>query len=288
MTVEATPPAAGATGADAGASATPAQAAAGAPSPTPSPAPSPSPTPAAGEPQPYKIPDAYKDKPWAAKIKSEEDLYKQIDTLDALKGKKTVVPDFTKATPSELEQYYAQTRPENKDAYQFADGTDDAIKTGLSETLFKNGITAHQANAVIKDYQAMEAESMKGMFSAEGMYAELEKAFGAEWKETGGATAKILKANLSAEDAAMMDKLPNPFLGLVYRMANNLIKGYGITESGAHTGASAGAQQPGDINKVRESLRTEIAALSIKPHTAEDKQQLVDKLNATYEVKGKK
>jgi len=29
----------------------------------------------------FKVPDAYKDKPWANKIKTEEDLYKQIDNL---------------------------------------------------------------------------------------------------------------------------------------------------------------------------------------------------------------
>lgn len=293
-----TPPPAGA-GGDAGGSGTPPQGAPAsqprtpmgspAPSPAPAPAPAPAPTPApapepkAGDPPPFKIPDAYKEKPWASKIKTEEDLYKQIDTLDALKGKKTVVPDFTKATPKEIEDYFAQTRPESIDAYQFADGMDDGIKKVLGESLLKNGVTAYQANAVLKAYQDAEAANMTEQYSADGMNKALETSFGAEWKEVGGATARILKENLSGEDAAMMDKLPNVFLGLVYRMANNLIKGYGIEETGAHTGAGAGKMSPNDIGASRDAIRAEITALSSKPHTAEQKQVLIDKLTATFQ-----
>lgn len=302
MTEEATLPdpsaaaaSAAAAGADAGASSTPAKAADAGAAAKPDAAAGAKPDAAAAQPDPakpatpppFKVPDAYKDKPWAAKIKTEEDLFKQIDTLDALKGKKQVVPDFKTATPAEIEQYYAQTRPENKDAYQFGENTDPALKGTIADSMFKNGISATQANAIIKDYQAAEAKAVEGMFSAEGMNAELEKAFGAEWKEVGGLTARILKQNLNAGDAAMMDKLPNQFLGLVYRMANNLIKGYGIKESGAHTEAGAGAQQPADVAAVRADLLKQLLDLQKRPHTAEEKQALIDKRNATYET-GKK
>lgn len=262
-----------------------------APTPTPTPAPAPSPTPEPGkadDPPAYKIPDAYKDKPWAAKIKSEDDLYKQIDTLDALKGKKQVVPDFKTATPAEIEQYYAQTRPESKDAYTFSDDTMPELKGALSESLFKNGITAVQANALIKDYESVMGEQVKGMYSAEGMNEALKQSFGDEWEKVGGTTARILKSNLNTADAALLDKMPNNTLGLIYRMANNLIKGYGITEKGAHTEAPGGNQQPADIDAKRTALRAEIAAFSTRPHTADEKQAKIDELNATYQNQGKK
>lgn len=280
--------------ADTGGSGTPA-AAAPAPSPTTTPAPTPAPAPApspatpapAATPTPtpegtYQIPEAYKDKPWAAKIKSADDLWKQLDNTQALIGKKTVAPDFKTATANEIEAYYATTRPASADEYQFAETTDPALKTAIGSALMKNGVTAHQANAVIKEFQAAEAESVKQLFTPEGMNAELEKSFGADWKTLGGTTAKTLKANLSADDAAMMDKLPNPFLGLVYRMAANLIKNYGITETGAHTGAGSGAPTGTDVTAVRASIRSELQALTTKPHTADQKQVLIDKLNATY------
>lgn len=253
-----------------------------APAPTPSPTPDPSPAPTPSPAGDYKIPDAYKEKPWAAKIKSDDDLWKQLDNTQALIGKKTIAPDFKTATPAEVEAYYATTRPASVDEYQFAENTAPELKTAIGSSLLKNGITAHQANAVLKEYQAAEAESMKALFTPDGMNAEMKKSFGDDWKEPAGKTAIVIKKNLSPDDSALLEKLPNQFLGLIYRIANNLTKSYGINESNAHTGAGAGNATPPDIGKVREGIRTEITALSNKPHTADQKQVLIDKLNATY------
>lgn len=261
-----------------------------APAPTAAPAASSAPAPSgssSGTPtdqsQPsFTVPEAYKDKPWAAKVKSMEDVYKQIDTLDALKGKKSIAPDFSKATPVEIEEYLAQTRPADVKAYEFGKDADPQLSGALGDAMLKFGISPYQANGVIKAFQ----EAEKTHFTPDGMNAAFEKSFGADWKTISGQTENIIKANVSAEDKAALNKLPNPDLALVMRVVNNLVKAYGISEKGgAHTGGGTGAPQPEDINKTRNDLRTQIDGLSRKPHTADEKQELIDKLNLTYTKK---
>lgn len=228
------------------------------------------------------MPDAYKDKPWAAKVKTQDDLYKQIDTLDALKGKKSIAPDFSKATPAEIEDYLAQTRPADAKAYEFGKDADPHLSGALGDAMLKYGISPYQANGVIKAFQ----EAEKAQFTPEGMNAAFEKAMGADWKQTTGITENVIKANASAEDKAILNRLPNSDLAIVMKVMGNIIKQYGITEKGgAHVGGGNGAPAPEDVNKTRNDLRAQIDGLSRKPHTAEEKQALIEKLNATYAKK---
>lgn len=288
---EVTPPPTGDTGGSSGATAP-----AAAPAPATGTPPAAATPPAGATPPPattppadgaYKIPDAYKDKPWASKIKSEDDLWKQLDNTQQLVGKKVIVPDLTKATDTEREEYYAQTRPADVTAYQFSEDTDPAIKAVLGETMLKNGVSAVQANAVIKAYQEAEKTSTAQFFSTEGMEAEFKKSFGDGWKEASGKAQAIINAtvaakHLSKEDAAALDKLPNPMLALVMRTVDGLTKAYGIKESGAHVNAGGGVATGTDVEAQRKDLRAQIAALPSRHHTADELQGLKDQLAATY------
>lgn len=234
---------------------------------------------------PYAVPEAYKDKPWAAKIKTEEDVWKQIDTLDALKGKKSIAPDFSKATPAEIEEYLSQTRPADVKAYEFGKDVDPALNAVLGESMLKYGISAYQANGVIKAFQ----EAEKAQFTPEGMAEMMKGSFGDDWKKVGGTARNLTQANLSAEDKAALDKLPNQDLALVYRLVNNLTKAYGIEEKGgAHTGGGTGAPAPVDLDAKAKEIRTQLDGLSRKPHTVEERDKLVNELDAIYKQKVKK
>lgn len=303
MTDDATPPA---VVADTGAPATPAQPAAAAPTPapapaavTPAPAPvTPAPAPAAAPPSPapspepapppYKIPDAYKDKPWASKIKSEDDLFKQLDNLTTLVGKKMVVPDLAKATDAEKEEYFALTRPKDVSEYQFGETTDPMISKGMGESLMKNGLSAVQANAIIKDYQAAEQAFLVEQFKPEGIKAAMEPVFGKDWEKVTGHTKNMLTGIMTPEDSALIDNLPNTYMALIYRTLGNVVKAYGITEQSAHVKAPMAGTTPPDINTVRETLRNKIGALKHRQHTMEEKQTLINQLNDTYVQKGTK
>lgn len=304
---EATPPS-GDQPTDAGASGTPAPAAPAAQSDAPpKPADTPAPPSADGQPAPtpdeppapdgtpkpteFKLPDEHKDKPWASKVKSEADLYAQLDTLTALKGKKMIVPDLTTASEAEREEYFKLTRPANGiEGYSFGDAPiDPIIKDAVGQSLLKNGLTAFQANEVIKDYQAAEGKLLAAQYDPEAIKTTMTEAFGDKWETVVGATKNALNGIMTPEDGTLLDNLPNTYMALVYRTFGNVLQAvekvrsaYGIKESTAHILAGSGAVQPTDVNAVREGLRAKIAGLHHKPHTNAEKAALQKQLADTY------
>lgn len=253
----------------------------------PDPAPTPPANPPADDGSAFKLPDAYKDKPWAAKIKTEEDLWKAIDNAQSLIGKKSIVPDLSKMTDAEREEYYAQTRPASPDDYKFGEGTPDEMKRGMSESLMKHGVTAHQANSIIADYQAMEKALVAEQFNPEGMKAAMKEAFGDEWESITGKSRNALKGVVADTDFEAIDQLPNQYISLMYRIMGNVVQKFGITESSAHTDAQGGKVGETDPAKVRADIDKELSALTSRPHTAAEKQALLDKRHATFVAQAK-
>ena len=251
------------------------------------PAPPAAPPPNGTDPSPpaFAIPDAYKDKPWAAKVQNQDDLWKQLENTNILIGKKAVAPDWEKATPKEIEDYYAALRPADKSAYQFDEEIPAEQKTAYADMLHKHGISAKQGNDLIKDYMAMEKANVEKMYDKDGFIAELKTSFGAEHEKVAGEAAKTLAANLNADDKALLEKVPNQFLGLIYRAVANLNKAYGATESGAPASGSPSAVPAVDIEVAATKLRDDIQALSRRAHTVDEKQKLVNELAALYKGK---
>lgn len=250
----------------------------------------------------WKVRDDYKDKPWAAKIKSEEDLYKQLDNLDQLVGKKNIAPDFKTATPKQIEDYYAQTRPADKAEYKFGEDTPEDLKGAYSDILYKNGINTHQAESLVKEVNEIQGKAFNEalsskpvsellsqpqfapIFNKEAFGKELETSFGKNFAPIATATAKEIKSNLSTEDAALLEKVPNQYLGLIYRLTNNMVKAYGVNEGDAASNAPNSPAQAPDVTAQRKQIRADIAALQGKAHTADEKAALVAKLDATYQT----
>ena len=243
--------------------------------------------PKAGE---WKLPDEWKDKPWAAKIKSEADLYKQLDNLNTAVGKKIVVPDLNAATEAEREEYFKLTRPTaGVEAYQFGDSIDPALKAGMGESLLKNGVPEFVANNIIKDYQAYEGKVLAAQYDPEAIKATMTATFGDKWEAVTGATKNALTKVMSPEDNQLIDNLPNAYIGLIYKTFGNVIKAvekvradYGIKESAAHILAGHAPTAPVDVNAQRAALRGELGKLSSRAHTEAEKQALINKINDTY------
>lgn len=255
------------------------------PNPAPNPAPNsaPNPEPKPGDAPQFKIPDAYKDKPWAAKIKSEDDVYKQIDTLTELKGKKAIVPDFTTAKPEEVESYFNSLRPADKSAYKFGEYFDETVQADVAGMLHEAGIAEAQAAKLLPLYEKFEQKRLTEATSEEGFNKEMVKSFGEKFDGKVTAISQEHKQHLSAEDQAVLDKMPNEYYGIVARLTAKMLEAYGAGEKlGAHDGKS-GTPAGEDIVKTRADLREQIQKISDRPHTYEEKQKLIDALNKTYE-----
>lgn len=242
----------------------------------------------------FKLPDAYKDKPWAAKVKSLDDVYKQIDTLDSLKGKKSVVPNLKDATPEEREAFYAQLRGKDAAEYQIPNDTSVPIPANTQPVVAKlfmdNGISPVQAESFLKGYLQLREKQIADFYNPDGFKTSMETAFGPEWEKTTGAVRNTIKGMMNADDQKALDALPNNMLGVVYRTLGNTIntvnetlKKYGATETFAHLQAPNGKAAATDLAGQRQGIRDQMTALSSRPHTAQEQQALSDALAKTYE-----
>lgn len=249
--------------------------------PTPSPAPL------------FAVPDAYKDKPWSSKIKTQDDLWKQLDNTQTLVGKKIIVPDFESGDPKEIEEYVNNLRPKDKAAYKF-----EAIPEGdrgvISDIIHKVGVPASMANKMMGDLMAHVNGLKDKMFDNNAFMEDMKKSLGENYKEKFKETSEVLKKMLSPEDHKLIDiDAPNIYSSAVYKIATKLQEDYkalskklheqyGATETGA-----AGEGDQADVGQVdklaeRKRLRAEISALSKKQHDASDLEKLIQDLDATY------
>lgn len=194
----------------------------------------PTPTPAE-----FAIPETYKDKEWAANIKSHDDLWSGLDK--AYNTPKEEPIDFTKATPAEIEKHFEKIRPADKGVYKFGEDTPPEFKEKYQDMLYNAGLNEYQGNKIIEAYQAFEAEQKNAMFGEENFNEVMKKSFGEGYKEQIAKITPIISKNVNDADKAMIDALPNEFLGLFYRYAENLQKQYGIKESNIETGKASSA-----------------------------------------------
>lgn len=242
----------------------------------------------------FKLPDEYKDKPWAAKVKSQDDLYKQIDNLTTLVGKKNVVPNLKDASPEEREAFYAQLRGKDASEYPMPENKGVPIpadtQPAVAKLFMENGISPAQAEPFLKGYLELREKQIAEFYNPEVFKTTMETAFGKDWETTAGAVRKTISTMMNPEDQKALDSIPNNLLGVVYRTLGNTInsvnetlKKYGATETFAHLQAPNGKVAATDLNAHRQGLRDQLAALSMRPHTTVEQQGIIDQLNKTYE-----
>lgn len=248
------------------------------------------------EPKPWQVPEAYKDKPWAAKVKSEEDLYKQIDNLTGLVGKKTVALDYTTATPEEITAHHKALAPADAADYKFdtIEGIDVERMDKVAPILQKAGLTVNQAQTVASEYAKFENSILAEATSADGFKDQMTKSFGEKYEGAVASVVALHKAHLSPEDAKLMDAMPNEYLGGVYRLTQKMAeahkaevtalkKQYGAEENGdAHL--NRGGNVPEQTKEQKRAVYIkELSVIDDNPfHTAAQRQTVLDKIQALY------
>jgi hypothetical protein len=226
----------------------------------------------------FKIPDAYKDKGWASKVKSEEDLYKQIDNLSSLVGKKEIYKPADFNDDKAREEYYASIRPEKEEDYQIPEIFPEEERKAYQKLLYENGISKYQAEKVFSKLSEMRQQ----VFDGEDMTNTLKKSWGTKVEEKTKQTVTALKTMASKEDLAVFDMLPNQVLASVYRTVSNILDKYGAKESDIASSKAAAPQQV-DVAAQRSDLLTKIQAENSRPNPDWAKlEQLKTQLSNTY------
>ena len=228
----------------------------------------------------------YAEKGWYKKVLddegniSQDKILKQLDNLDSLIGKKDLLPDFENA--EETEKFLAKTRPESKDVYEFGEKTSPIIKEAMSDIFHKNGVTAYQANNIIKAFNEIEESVYAESNSIEGYKESMKQSFGEGWEAKAKSVQDTVIAHAGEDVKSELEKVPNQHLGAMYKAIDSIIKAYGANETGAQANANANGGVNVDKTEQRAAIRQKLADLRTRPHTHEEAQNLIKQLHATY------
>lgn len=235
----------------------------------------------------FKLPEEYKDKPWAAKVKSEEDLYKQIDNLTTLAGKKNAYPSDD-ATPEEWDKYFEGLRPESKDSYDFGENNQMPEQAeAFQDMLFEANISGKQAEKLIPKFQAWQKNLVDQETSEAGFEEIMTGKFGEKYDGVVKTVSKSLEAHTSEETQNLLNGMPNKYLGAMYEAMDSFLKAYGANEGGdsKHTGNGGTPPEGKSFEEKRDAITAKLNTLVQKPHTAQEKQALIDERQALYDAR---
>ena len=228
----------------------------------------------------FSVPDEYKDKGWASKVKSEADVYKLIDNQSSLIGKKEVIKPTNWEDEASRNEFIKAMRPETADEYKLPEVFGENESKFYKELLHENGISAYQAEKVFEKLATLRTQA----FDAEGMTNELKKTWGSEVQAKTQQAMNGLTSFATKEDLAVFDNVPNNILAAVYRTVSNILDKHGVKETDI---ASA---NPSNVQKVdpkaqRSELLKNIMAENTKSSPDWTKLEAMKKqLNESYKV----
>lgn len=246
----------------------------------------------------FALPDEYKDKPWASKITSNEDLYKQVDNLTGLVGKKTIQPlDYEAASEEEIAAHHASTAPENgAEGYVWDEGSMPEFTGPMGNALAKAGINAHQQAILSEEFQSIASElsanHLEANTSSEDYLSIAKESFGDGFEETLGNVENSIKENSNDTDKGLFDALDNNTRSAVDRLVNSIntkaeervaaiLKEHGVAETGAQINGANGSPNTASAFEQRAAIRKEMneidGSMGAGPRLAELQSQL-DKL----------
>lgn len=249
-------------------------------------------------PNEFALPDEYKGKPWAEKIKSQEDAYKQIDNLTALVGKKTIQPiDFESASEEEITAYHKSLAPEKgAEAYTWGEASMAEITGPMGEIFLEAGINPHQQKLIAEKFDSVIGELAAGKVavdtSEEGYLALMKESFGDDYEKSAGMVENALKTfAVSDEDKSALDIIDNTTRAVVDRTVHSIVtkyedriaailKEHGVTESGAQTEGGGGSITGESKAEKRAAIRAEMRELDGTPHGHVKINELQKKLNS--------
>lgn len=230
----------------------------------------------------FTIPDEYKERGWASKVKSVDDLWKQLDNSQQLIGRKYAAFDPTNATPNELEEYHSRLRPPDASEYNFQTSEDyepSGMEPVFAEMLFNAGISKYQAAKLIPAFQAWEQSLAGEMFDKDAFLGVMEEKFGRGYEVKVNQTRQLIEGNLNDKAKEQLGKLPNDALSLVYELANNMAEAYGAYENGGQGSGPNGGIVTKSPKEEQAEIRQQLDKLTRNPyHTEEDKQRLIQQL----------
>ena len=229
------------------------------------------------KPKEFTIPDEYKDKGWAAKVKSEADMFKQLDNLSSLVGKKEILKQPDWEDEKSFNEFVETMRPESKDDYAIPDAIPKDEADFYKDVMHANGVSKKQAEAMFSKISELRASH----FDVDNMADRLNQM----WGSNVAANTKTAKAAIDTFGGDGLQNLinssPNESVAIIYNAFYEFAKAHGLKETDIAINKSVGSPEKVDVDSVRSRLITNISTENSKgapdfTKIAKWKQELTD------------
>lgn len=229
----------------------------------------------------FVVPEEYKEKGWAQKIKTENDLWKQLSNAQSLIGKKTIgVPD-EKASEEEWEEFNKKMA-NDKTEYEFDESINSEDREFYKSIFVKNGINKRAGDQIIKAYNDYMNSKISSLKNEEDFKNKAQQTFG-DLKVL-GEVEKVINKYSSEEEKSVFNTFTNEQLLTVVKMINSIKNDYGINlDSKLNSGKNeAGSNVPS--KEKAQSLAKELFEKQNRGNiSAEEKERL---MNAILKANG--
>jgi hypothetical protein len=242
----------------------------------------------------FSIPEAYAEKGWASKIKTQDDLFKQIDNLDSMVGKRQTPGDD--APDEEWDEFFGKIgKPESPDKYELSEpeGIDPEVipqdfRSKAQKIMHESGLTQKQANKLYQKFLQAEMESAgqtKEAYAAHQKQLDEQfdsittELFGDKFEEASARVQNVIKDTVPEKLVPYLQSLSetNPqALASVIALTDGLLKQidnikseYGAEDSLGSGGQTQATNKDDVVKKLTEA---KAKARKLDPFSPERKQ----------------
>ncbi len=248
----------------------------------------------------FQIPQEYAERGWtktAPQFKDQDEyvqwITKQYDAqqdyvggkLDKLVQEKGLVsiPDFT--NEEQAKSFFEKLTPQDVNQYPTTEFQSDDAKQFFNNAFKDAGLAVPQAKKMIDAFHNYQNQVLEQATNKNDYEAKMSDIFGKDFETAKTPVDNMLKNILSAEDMQLInDKLPNDLVAVMYKVSKGLADKYGYKEQpqgGTNPQKTTAMTADEKRAKHAEHLK-ELQALSSKPHTQQEKNGILDKINNLY------
>lgn len=229
----------------------------------------------------FAVPETYQGKDWANNIKSSDDMWKQMDGMQGLIGKKTVPGQD--ATDEEWDAFHSKLRPETAESYEFNYGDIDPSNINQEEALtykegmHKLGLTQKQAQGLLE--LQMQVEGAKTQTSEEkgaDFTSKAKELFGDKAAEAIKIGNTYLR-DLPEEQQVAIQELPNDQLLSVSKLLNQLHNKY-TREDSPNSGDTDPIRSSNDVLGDLTSAKQKLSKMDFTSPEYADTERRVNEL----------
>lgn len=227
----------------------------------------------------FAIPKEYQDREWAKGFegKSGDDL--KSDIFKALDEKYSNVPEV----PETSEGYAFNDILKDENGELQYEYPDEALNF-FGDKFKELGLTKEQGQGILKQYTDFEIEQFAKYTNADELNQTIDTMFNGN-SEQRRTVEGLIKEFLPQEDQEFLQKTaPNCTIEMFYKLAKGLTDKYGFKEgtSGGNKGNGSFRMSATDRDREYNRIVGEMEALSKRPHSSEEKENLQRQLDNLF------